>query len=231
MSRGRIAGMLVGLQGGLSVLVACTSLEGMQADQPCLEAGYAIASRTFDCTEDGDLANERYERFVDEMACIPHPLEEEEGGKTNPQKDLFHCAYVIRTLSCEDADAFGDELDAWLSVSPACNLVVTYGDGTPLPPFDGFTAYDPDPVSDPVCSDEQGPPVTFDIVNSNPNRDLALYWLQNGSCVETYYAPLRFAELITQSTYEGHVWVVRDPATEELIDWFVAEPDLYVEVQ
>jgi len=227
--RARVAG-LVAVAAGLGTLLGCTSLEGMEAEQPCLEAGWAISSRTFDCSGDGERANARYERFLDEMACIPHELGDEGPTKLAREKDLFHCAYVIRTLTCADVADFGDEIDAWMSVSPACNLVATYADGTPLPPFDGFESNDPDALPDPECPTEQGGPVTFEIANTSPSAELDLYWLQNGTCQEVYYGRLDFAVPREQQTYEGHVWVVRQTRDLSLVDWFVAEDGLTVNV-
>jgi len=212
---------------GLGALWGCESHRVMDPEQPCLEAGFAIASRTYDCTDDGDLANARYEAFEETFECIPHELTDD---PTIPVQDLFHCGYVIRTLSCDEADAFGDELAAWLQVSPACNLVVEYADGTSLKPYAGFVPDTNPELSDPVCSDEEGAPVSFSIDNVGP-IELALYWLQPGACTEIYYAPLRPNDPpITQSTFEGHVWVVRDPTNDKLYDWFVAEADLQVVV-
>jgi hypothetical protein len=213
---------------GLAMGSACESHRVMDPEQPCLEAGYAISSRTYDCTDDDALANERFEHFRDELACIPHELDD---NGNIPVRDLFHCGYVIRTLSCDEVDAFGDDLTAWMSVSPACPLVAEYADGSPLPRYDGFEPADDGPmVSDPVCSDAQGPPVQFSVTNRTPSVDLALYWLRGDSCTEQYYAPLRFGEVIEQQSYEGHVWVVRDPSTDRLYDWFVAEDGLVVTV-
>jgi hypothetical protein len=209
----------------LGTLLGCASLEGMDPDQPCLEAGYAIASRTFDCEDDGELANARYERFAEELACIPHPLEEEDGAKLNPQVDLFHCAYTIRTLGCGDADRFGDDLAAWMSVSPACNLVATFADGTPLPPFDGFEPFDTGLLDEPECTNTPaGEAVRFRIQNIG-SEELFLNWLNPANCTETVYATLRPLEDFTQPTYAGHVWVVRD-VDGELVTWFTAEPGM-----
>ena len=54
----------------LPMLMGCPSLKALPQDQPCLEAGYAIARRTFECTGDGDLANARYELFEAEYTWL-----------------------------------------------------------------------------------------------------------------------------------------------------------------
>lgn len=109
----------------LSFLAAC-GLQPMAPDQPCLEVGYAISSRTFDCSEDGELANERFERFTEAFECIEHDLSEvTRENFENPEKDLFHCAFAIRMLTCSEVAARGDDLLSWMDVSPACALVLT----------------------------------------------------------------------------------------------------------
>ncbi len=35
----------------------------IEPDEPCRQAGFSIASRTFACTGDDALANDRYRRF------------------------------------------------------------------------------------------------------------------------------------------------------------------------
>ncbi|MCK6502076.1 hypothetical protein L6R53_01495 [Myxococcota bacterium] len=111
----------------------CINLKQMPPDQPCKEAGYAIASRIFDCTADGDLANATYERFEEEYACVLWDLEEEpDPYGSNVEKDLFHCSLTIGAMECEQVLACGEDLDCFLSTSPACGLVVTYADGSAL---------------------------------------------------------------------------------------------------
>ena len=118
----------------LAALAAgCIDLKPMPADQPCKEAGYAIASRVFDCSADGELANATYERFEEEYACVLYDLEvEPDPPGSDIEKDLFHCALAIGALTCDQVAACGQDLDCFLAASPTCPLVVTHADGSPL---------------------------------------------------------------------------------------------------
>ena len=60
--------------------VGCASLHALPKDQPCVEAGYAISARTFECTGDADLANARYLAFEREYDCVDLPEWHIEGG-------------------------------------------------------------------------------------------------------------------------------------------------------
>ena len=54
-------------------LAGCASLQALPPDAPCVEAGYAISRRTFECTGDAELANARFERYRREFECIDLP--------------------------------------------------------------------------------------------------------------------------------------------------------------
>jgi hypothetical protein len=91
-------------------------------DQPCIEAGYAIARRTEECTGDRELANERFHAFERAWKCIPTPPDDPEFRDIAP--DLYGCAATISSLSCDAVEEFGDDLWYWLGVDPACGYVV-----------------------------------------------------------------------------------------------------------
>ena len=125
------------------LLGGCATLEPLPDTQPCLEAGYAIARRTFECTGDGDLANARYEAFEQQYECIPigdffvdtgivtkylQATDTADPGVFPP--DYFHCALAIDGLACEKVAEFGDDLDQWLAVSNACAYVVQPAGGS-----------------------------------------------------------------------------------------------------
>lgn len=114
----------------LIALFGCGPILPMEPDQPCMEAGYAIASRTFDCTGDGDLANARMEAFLDHFDCVEIDITQ---APAEPNFDdtvnHFHCAYAIDALTCEAVESLGDDIAAWLSVSPSCPYVVEAADG------------------------------------------------------------------------------------------------------
>lgn len=127
MSLRRSAAALLVLAGG------CINLKPMPPDQPCKEAGYAIASRVFDCSADSELANATYERFDSEYACVLYDLEvEPDPPESAFEQDLFHCSLAIGAMECDAVLACGEDLDCFLAQSPTCPLVVTYADGSAL---------------------------------------------------------------------------------------------------
>ena len=88
-------------------------------DQVCLEVGWAIAARTEQCEGDPELGAARAELFESSYVCaVPQLSFPEE------EKDLYTCALVVRNLACELAIAYGDNLEAWLSSSPACAVIL-----------------------------------------------------------------------------------------------------------
>lgn len=106
------------------LLVACEHLPTVPPDQYCKEAGFSIASRTFECTDDPGLANDRYEAFAQTYTCREWDLSRENQLQAPVEADLFHCAFAIDALSCGEVRACGDDLDCWLAASPTCALVV-----------------------------------------------------------------------------------------------------------
>lgn len=131
---GRILGPLA-----LGVAASTCGLYDIEEDEPCRQVGYSIASRTFACTGDGDLANARYEQFASKFQCIS-------GDVT---ADSFHCSRTISALTCDQVAQNGDEMDRWISPAPRCvRLLRASGSDQPiLPdsvPLDGM-------ASDPEC--------------------------------------------------------------------------------
>lgn len=121
------------------LLGACAAMRVLPKDQPCIEAGYAISRRTFECTADPDLANARYLQFQDEYTCVPIPdwyriddgisvnglLTYDDTGRPRIEaQDYFHCSFAISQLPCEAVEAFGDDLSRWLASSDACGWIV-----------------------------------------------------------------------------------------------------------
>jgi hypothetical protein len=117
-------------------LAGCASLQALPPDAPCVEAGYAISRRTFECTGDAELANARFERYRREFECIDLPkwsvdtgevtkfLEAEGSGAALSPPDYFHCAFAIELLPCELVAEYGDDLSRWLEGSNACAWIV-----------------------------------------------------------------------------------------------------------
>ena len=116
---------------GLVLMAGCdysrVNLEAQSATAACRDAASVIAGRTFDCTADPNLGNDRYDLFFDLYECIPR-----DPAKV-PYDELYHCSLMVGALTCEQVKAFGDDLDRWLSASPACPLIIERADGTPLP--------------------------------------------------------------------------------------------------
>ena len=104
-------------------LGGCKLIEPMPSDQPCKEVGWAIASRTHDCTGDVALANDRYEAFRDAAECIEWEADDPALEAVGAE-DLFSCAFTSRNLPCETIDELGDDLPAWMEVDEACAWVV-----------------------------------------------------------------------------------------------------------
>lgn len=107
----------------LAPVLAC-NLQPGDPEQPCLEAGYAIAAVTEECTSDRELANARYEAFDAGWDCIPREHDDPELAELGvPVEALFDCAFSIGLLPCEVVDDFGDDIASYLAISPACPLV------------------------------------------------------------------------------------------------------------
>ena len=72
------------------------------------------------------------------------------------------------------------------------------------------------------CSEDRQPltQATFTVINATADT-VELLW-RNGSCQEAFYQTLRPGVSVTQGTYVGHVWVVRDDSGRARA-WFVVE--------
>ncbi|MCA9493654.1 MAG: hypothetical protein KC621_27165 [Myxococcales bacterium] len=119
-----------------ATLLGCPSLKALPKDSPCVEAGYAIAHRTFECTGDGDLANARFEKFRDRYQCIELPdwfvdtgvvtkyIQATDTGVFLNPPDYYHCALAIDQLACELVFEYGDDIARYLNSSDACAYVI-----------------------------------------------------------------------------------------------------------
>lgn len=106
------------------LLVGCDPIDPMPPDQPCREAGYAIANRTLSCTGNAELSQTRYDRFRKEFTCIEWAPDDPRYSIDFGPEDLFGCAYVLSSLPCELVDLYGNDLDTWLRTTDTCALVV-----------------------------------------------------------------------------------------------------------
>ncbi len=105
--------VVVVVVGGWS-LACSVAYKPFDGDEPCLQVAYSISSVTFTCTGDEALANQRFHDFMASHTC-------NDGWKRTLDgiEPAFTCAAAVADLSCRDAEAFGDDLDAWL-VDPGC---------------------------------------------------------------------------------------------------------------
>lgn len=83
-------------------------------DQVCRDVGYAIAARSLDCTSDPDLAQRRYDQFKGQYRCLVTDL------RRDPIDVYYHCTSQISGMSCEQVQAFGDDIRQYLHLSPTC---------------------------------------------------------------------------------------------------------------
>lgn len=104
------------------LLLACAS--SLDEDALCKEVGFAIAGRTEECGLGTEVAEARFEAFLETYTCVEvDPASMEGVGGVLPE-DLFHCPLAIRSLACELVEQYGDDLDLWLTASPTCALLV-----------------------------------------------------------------------------------------------------------
>ena len=95
-------------------------------DRYCQEAATAIAGRTEACTGDLELADARYAAFYEAYTCVDVPVEsmgEDTASLIAPQ-DRLHCAFAIRNLPCALVEAYGDDIEQYMTASPICGTLV-----------------------------------------------------------------------------------------------------------
>jgi hypothetical protein len=98
----------------------------MEPGRVCEDVGFAIAGRTFECTDDTDLAMARSNAFDDGYSCRVESVAE-------PIDLYYACPVAVNALSCGDVEGLADDLDRWLAASPTCAVILEHSDGTPLP--------------------------------------------------------------------------------------------------
>lgn len=107
-------------------VASCGGIEELPKDQPCRDVALSIAQRTMDCTDDADLAQERLDAFDQRYSCVEVDVAKDDVGK------LYHCSSMVGGMTCDAVEKAGDDLDQWLTVSPACYIVIRRKDGSPL---------------------------------------------------------------------------------------------------
>lgn len=90
-------------RGSLLVCVGLVScLTPMPTDQPCVEAGYAIARRSYECSGDAADANQRHEAFEAGYRCVPADWSDDLDSQDPVDgRQLFDCAFAMGELACE----------------------------------------------------------------------------------------------------------------------------------
>lgn len=113
--RGRVLwmGAVVALLG--QTMPACATPEPLTPDEICDDARRGIALRTQSCTQDIDLANQRYDLAKARLTCNP---------QLRVEKSAYDCSSVILATSCDDVAKHGDDMNAW-TASPACQATFT----------------------------------------------------------------------------------------------------------
>jgi hypothetical protein len=106
----------------IMLLAACPS--ELAPDDLCREVGYAIAARTEECTGNTARAEARFLAFEEAYTCVEIEPDATTTADGIPVADLYACPLAIRNLACELANRHGDDLDAWMSASPACAYLV-----------------------------------------------------------------------------------------------------------
>ncbi|MGE0320794.1 MAG: hypothetical protein AB7K71_12560 [Polyangiaceae bacterium] len=123
-------------------LLACGDpQEELPADEVCVDVGYSIANRTESCTDDPELASERWSHYEERFDCNV-------GKVTDEIRELYVCPVELLRMDCELFLDYGDDLDGLLSSIPECTRVVKRKDGTLLSPSEldaGVDAADADP--------------------------------------------------------------------------------------
>lgn len=114
----------------LAALLACGDPQDeLPASEVCDDVGYSIANRTEACSDDRDLASERWAHYDERFACNV-------GQVTEEIRELYVCPVELLRMDCETFLAYGDDLDALLSSVPECTRVVKRKDGSLLLPSD-----------------------------------------------------------------------------------------------
>lgn len=98
----------------------------MEPDRVCDDVGFAIAARTFECLDDEELAQDRFDAFERAYACRVRSLDE-------PIDRYYHCPVEVNAIDCPSVRKFGGDLDLWLQRSSVCAVILEYADGTRLP--------------------------------------------------------------------------------------------------
>ncbi|MEL6179578.1 MAG: hypothetical protein AAFS10_11530, partial [Myxococcota bacterium] len=105
--------LLMLMEAAVLLLLGCgDTLVPGQAERPCEDVAEAIAYRSFLCLGDSDKANTRYDNFQATYTC--------ESLFDSQIEPHYACIETITEASCDEADRFGDDLEAWLAYGATC---------------------------------------------------------------------------------------------------------------
>jgi hypothetical protein len=135
ISRGR-SGRLGAILLGILALFKAGCTDPLANDQVCLDAGYALSNRVYDCTGSPESANDRFDWYRDRFSCVAPGYLDPNGftgtvPDTDPRSPLvtYQCVDRLRQLSC---DQVLNEAALDASITRLCPGVVTRNAG-PLP--------------------------------------------------------------------------------------------------
>ncbi len=100
---------------GLLLLGSACIVEKLEPGEVCKDIVSSISNRTFACTKDFKLANERAKRFQGQLRCT--------ADSTTNLEEVYACPVAIGALDCDRVKANGDDLPSWLAASSQCALV------------------------------------------------------------------------------------------------------------
>ena len=191
----------------------------------CGDVGRAISEKTLDCEGSSSMGIGRARALQFTYAC---PLDRwwDPGGASGA------CVDAIADLDCDTARAYGDDLEAWLSTSAACDdlqptLPLAASDDTDSDITDDTGGGDSGISLDDVpCSQDGGAATSLTITNQSGTA-VDLFW-RDGACTLNLYATLASGDSYVRGTFTGHVWVARElTGSRPVVDWYqtAAAPD------
>ena len=198
---------LVGLPGFLG---GCP-IYPLENDELCKEAGYSIANRTYSCTANPELANQRYEKFAREFTCSITDVQRA------PVVCYLECAEAINALSCDDVDALGNDIEAWLLTSPQCSRM--FEELGPVAKPEDWEVSDCNPEKGQgvgkgplgqLCTEPGGAPATLSVVHGSTAPELLVMEVDD-ACEEQFVQSIVSGTTTDFDSADGVVWRVRLP--------------------
>lgn len=187
---------------------------------PCGDVGRAISEQTLTCEGNAAIGHGRA-RALKYLGTCPNGE-----GWWDPWGVPARCVTAIEALECGEVRALGDDLDAWLATSAACDELVLTGASSSGGSGGGGGGDDTGTSSDDTgtgeetvpCSDPAGAPTALAVTNDSDTA-VDLFWVAE-DCSEVIQVTLALAESTEISTYVGHVFVARElRSPRAVVDW------------